>query len=265
MLKNIIYLNIIVIFVMSFFYVLNAGKNKKQLIIEYIIFDVITIIICLNGIVEIGWDGLLILPVLLLSLLIYLITLYRINKILKKEKIKTTSQKAYSPVLIISVLLLVFSYFFELFVINNCDYLLRYNYQEGFINSEDTYIAIIYDKPITITLLKNIFNRQGKLITGESYNIKYNSDSTISISNYKEKEIDNKIIRRIAEKAKNKCADAREAEVEYLPNGKYAIITLSSIFNHGVGINLEEQFYAKGKYIKSIKTKGSLESITHYE
>lgn len=50
---------------------------------------------------------------------------------------------------------------YELYVINNCNYLLKYNYQTGIIQSDDTYIAIINNKPVTITLQKNLFNRKG--------------------------------------------------------------------------------------------------------
>lgn len=272
MLRSVIYLSIVLIFIMSIYYLLISNKNNKQLektkclIIDYIIYDIITIIICYIGIVELDWDVIILIPTLLLSLILYLIAKYRINRILKKDNKKTnTNLVVYSPVLIISVLLVVFSYVFELFIINNCDYLLKYNHQDGIIISENTYIAIIYNRPITITLQKNLFKRQGKIIKNERYEIKYKNDDTISIKNNLDDEIDNEDIRKIAIDAQKKYPDVGSAVITYLPEGKYAIINLTSKFNNGVANSLEEQFYAKEKYIKSIKTKGSLETITSYK
>ena len=62
---------------------------------------------------------------------------------------------------IIPVIVFIIPYVYELYVINNCNYLLKYNYQNGIIQSDDTYIAIINNKPVTITLQKNLFNRKG--------------------------------------------------------------------------------------------------------
>lgn len=70
---------------------------------------------------------------------------------------------------------------YELYVINNCNYLLKYNYQTGIIQSDDTlYIAIINNKPVTITLQKNLFNRKGFSAKKLNYNIIYTNGVEIS-------------------------------------------------------------------------------------
>ena len=173
--------------------------------------------------------------------------------------------KKYIIISIIPVIVFIIPYIYELYVINNCNYLLKYNYQNGIIQSDDTYIAIINNKPVSITLQKNLFNRKGLSTNELNYNIIYTNGIEISTrdSKYNKIIIENEDIKKIALDAKEGCPSARGAYIDYFSEGKIAIIVLMSEETHGT--QLGEYFYYDNTYIKSINTHGSLESITYYK
>ena len=105
---------------------------------------------------------------------------------------------------------------YELYVINNCNYLLKYNYQNGIIQSDDTYIAIINNKPVTITLQKNLFNRKGFSAKKLNYNIIYTNGVEISTrdSSYNKIIVENEDIKKIALDAKERCPSAIGAFID---------------------------------------------------
>lgn len=135
---------------------------------------------------------------------------------------------------------------------------MEYNYQIGIIQSDNTYIAIVNNKPATITLQRNPFNRKGLSTEELNYNVKYTNDIKISKkdSNYED-------IKKIALDAKKRCTSVKGAFIDYFPKGKVAIIKLLSEENYGT--ELGEYFYYNNTYIQNINTHGSLSSITHYK
>jgi len=275
MLKGAIYLNIFILFAMSLLFLMIKFDNEKDLrnlkktIVIYIIFNIINFLICSNGIVQIGWDSLYLLPIILISFILTIISIYRVNKRinnLNSNTLNNSTSKIYIIMIIIPILVFIIPFIYELYLINNCTYLLHYNYQNGFVQSDDTYIAIVNNKPVTITLLKNIFERKGTSVNEIKYNIKYTNDIEISTtdSNYNETIIENENIKNIAIDAKNRYPSANEAYIDYFKEEGCAIISLVFERENGVGSVLGEYFYYNNTYIKSIKTHGDLESIIYY-
>jgi len=192
----------------------------------------------------------------------------KINRKIKKSNntdYNILSIKKYIILSIIPVIVFIIPYVYELYVINNCNYLLKYNYQNGIIQSDDTYIAIINNKPVTITLQKNLFNRKGFSAKKLNYNIIYTNGVEISTrdSSYNKIIVENEDIKKIALDAKERCPSARGAFIDYFSEENYAIIVL--MLEETYGSQLGEYFYYDNTYIQSINTHGSLESITYYK
>ena len=274
MLKSAIYCNVFILLIMSIFFMTKIFKknsdlkNIRKLIIIYIIFNFISFYLCNSEIVDTGWDLIFLLPISIISFVIHIVSICCINKKIKKldnTDCNSFSIKKYIIISIIPVIVFIIPYIYELYVINNCNYLLKYNYQNGIIQSDDTYIAIINNKPVSITLQKNLFNRKGLSTNELNYNIIYTNGIEISTrdSKYNKIIIENEDIKKIALDAKERCPSARGAYIDYFSEGKIAIIVLMSEETHGT--QLGEYFYYDSTYIKSINTHGSLESITYYK
>lgn len=274
MLKSAIYCNVFILLVMSIFFMTRIFKKNsdlkkiRKLIIIYIIFNFISFYLCTSEIVDIGWDFIFLLPISIISFIIHIVSIGCINR--KMKKLNNTdydnlSVKKYIIAGIIPVIVFIIPYLYELYVINSCNYLLRYNHQNGIIQSDDAYIAIINNKPVSITLQKNLFNRKGLSTNELSYNIIYTNGIEISTkdSKYNKIIIENEDIKKIALDAKERCPSVRGAYIDYFSEGKNAIIVLMSEETHGT--KLGEYFYYDSTYIKSINTHGSLESITYYK
>lgn len=274
MLKSAIYCNVFILLIMSIFFMTKIFKknsdlkNIRKLIIIYIIFNFISFYLCNSEIVDTGWDLIFLLPISIISFIIHMVSICCINKKIKKidnTNCNSFNIKKYIIISIIPVIVFIIPYIYELYVINNCNYLLKYNYQNGIIQSDDTYIAIINNKPVSITLQKNLFNREGLSTNELNYNIIYTNGIEISTrdSKYNKIIIENEDIKKIALDAKERCPSARGAYIDYFSEGKIAIIVLMSEETHGT--QLGEYFYYDSTYIKSINTHGSLESITYYK
>ena len=239
MLKNVIYIIAFLLFIMSIYS---------------------------NEIVEIDWDVFYLIPMSIVSLILDIISICRINKLQKNKKIVSNNQSIkYIVIMVIPAVLFLFTYTFELYIINKCEYLLKYNYQNGIIISEDTYIAIINGKTTSVTLQKNIFDRKGVSTSKLNYDIAYTNGIELSTrdSRYNKIIIDNKDIEKIAMDAKERCPSAKGASIDYFSEGKYAIIELTS--EEKSGTLLGEYLYHNGKYVEKIRTGGSLEEVIYYK
>lgn len=274
MLKSAIYINVFILFIMSIFFLEKDFDKKtdlkklRKIIVVYMIFNLISSILCNSEIIEIDWDFIFLFPISLISFILYIIGICRVNRKIKKINNTVSNNfiiKKYIIMIIIPILIFIIPYIYELYVINKCNYLLKYNYQNGIIQSNDTYIAIINNKPVTITLQKNIFDRRGVSTSELNYDITYTNSIEISTrdSSYNKKIIENEDINKISMDAKERCPFAKGAFIDYFPEGNYAIIVLMSEETHGT--QLGEYFYYDNTYIKSINTHGSLESITYYK
>ena len=133
------------------------------------------------------------------------------------------------------------------------------------LNCNPKNIAIINNKPVTITLQKNLFNRKGFSAKKLNYNIIYTNGVEISTrdSSYNKIIVENEDIKKIALDVKERCHSARGAFIDYFSEGNYAIIGLT--LEETYGSQLGEYFYYDNTYIQSINTHGSLESINYYK
>jgi len=271
MLKGAIYCNVFILLIMSIFFMKRIFNKKsdlkkiRELVIIYLIFNFISLALCSSKIVDMGWDFIFLIPASIISFIIYIISICCVNIKIKKSSntnYNNLSIQNYIILSIIPVIVFMFPYIYELYIINNCNYLLSYNYQNGIIQSDDTYIAIINNKPVTITLQTNLFNRKGFLTSHSHYDIIYINDTEISTEEaiYNKTIIDNEYIKKIALNAKERCPSAIRASLKYFPEGKYSIITLISD-----GPIIGEYFYYDNTYIQSINTHGSLSSVTYYK
>lgn len=274
MLKSAIYCNIFILLIISIFFLIRVFTNNsdlkrlRKLIIIYMIFNFISFYLCNSEIVDIGWDFIFLFPISIISFIIHIVSICCINRKIKKSNNtdhNILSIKKYIILSIIPVIIFIIPYVYELYVINNCNCLLKYNYQSGIIQSDDAYIAIINNKPVTITLQKNLFNRKGFSAKELNYDITYTNGVEISTrdSSYNKMIIENEDIRKIALDAKERCPSARGASIDYFSEGNYAIIALTS--EETCGSQLGEYFYYDNTYIQSINTYGNLESITYYK
>lgn len=207
MLKSAIYCNVFILLIMSIFFLTRIFmknsdlKKLRKLIIIYIIFNFISFYLWGSEIVDIGWDFIFLFPISIISFIIHIVSICCINRKIKKSNntdYNILSIKKYIILNIIPVIVFIIPYVYELYVINNCNYLLKYNYQTGIIQSDDTYIAIINNKPVTITLQKNLFNRKGFSAKKLNYNIIYTNGVEISTrdSSYNKIIVENEDIKK---------------------------------------------------------------------
>lgn len=143
--------------------------------------------------------------------------------------------------------------------------MLEYNYQNGFIQSDNTYIAIIHNRPVNITLQKNLFNRQGLSTRIKNYDVVYTNGTLITTLDLNRNEVvvEDENIKMVVVDAKERSKSAKGAFINYFEEKNYAIIMLTSKENSGS--ILGKYFYSNNKYVKSIHTHGSLEHITYYK
>ena len=241
-------------------------KSLKKLIIFYLLLDIIDIYSF--SLVDVGWNGVVIFPTFVISWILYVIGICRVNKKIELKSntsYEKLSTKKYTIIILLPILVFTIPYIYELYVLNVCNYLLEYNYQNGFIQSDNTYIAIIHNRPVNITLQKNLFNRQGLSTRIKNYDVVYTNGTLITTldSNRNEVVVEDENIKMVAIDAKERSKSAKGAFIEYFKEENYAIITLTSKENSGS--ILGEYFYSNNKYVKSIHTHGSLKSITYYK
>ena len=163
-------------------------------------------------------------------------------KVIKKseEKDKLAVLKFVAPILIFVI---PFSY--ELYVLNNCEYVIRYNYQSGWIQSDDYFVAVTNNKPVEVTLQKIPFER-------EFVEVDYRYCSSITEFNTDD----------IIEKAKNSYSEVDNATIDSVMDG-YVIVTLEK----------DGQLVSKGFYyaqevddaVENLHIIGDFEEIKYYK
>jgi hypothetical protein len=155
-------------------------------------------------------------------------------------------------------------FLYELNILNNCEYIIKFNYQSGFV-SEDTYIAIVNNEPTTVTLQTDILNREGIETEELYYGVIYGDEIQISKADnrYDKIDVDEEDINKVALDAYEKCSSAKGAVVYYFPEGKYAFIALHEEETHGTVLG--EYFYYDGKCIQSTEIPGDVDEVIYYK
>lgn len=152
------------------------------------------------------------------------------------------------------------------YIYNTCDCILNYNYQYGWINSEDTYLALTGDKVNLITMQKNLLNRKSKTTKYDFYDFEYDNDNVRIYTydrNYTKVEIDDENLEALALEAKKNDSSTEYGHIYYLFENKYAIINLMNDDEYIK--SLGEYLYHDKKYIQRINTSGDLRNITYFE
>ena len=91
MLKGAIYLNVFLFLIMAIYFLIYIVKENtdlkkiKRLIIIYIIFNFISLYLCNIEIVDIGWDLLFLNPMSIMAFVLYIISIFSINKQIRNK------------------------------------------------------------------------------------------------------------------------------------------------------------------------------------
>lgn len=271
MFRAAIYCNVFLLFIISIYFLEKTNSEKSDLKKIRKLICVHFMLNILNGyaskMTDIGYGTLILLPLLAITFVIHIVSICRIRKKIKQRGdayYNVMSIKKFIIVTIIPVIILVAPFAYELYILNNCEYMLRYNYQVGFINSEDTYIAIINNKPVTVTLQTNIFDREGTSTNNLHYGIIYTNDIEISNGGYGGDKaiVEDEDIKQIALDAFERCPSAKGATIYYFPEGKYAFIRLREDETHGTVLG--EYFYYN-KYIQKSNIPGDIDEVIYYK
>jgi hypothetical protein len=215
--------------------------------------------------VDIGWNFLFLGPASLLSGILCIVGLIRFA-VKRKAQV---SGPALHPIvcvamIVLPVLIFLVPYVYERITIGRCEYLLAYNYQNGIIQSDDTYIAIVGGKPVEVTLQIYPFHRKGEPAKCQYFNVVYREETRIEPPQYGEDRNApvTEDLRRAAADASLRAPSAKGASAYYFPEGQYAILTMMS--DEYSGTLLGEYFYAGGEYVADVRTVGSYEEGTYY-
>ena len=274
MLKDAICFNILLILVVSLYLITRALDKKSDLIrvrkvvVAYIILGYISLRLCISDIVDMSWEGLAVGPWIYLQLFLLLLSLISISQkieISKNDIPKSKSTKKYIIACLVPVLIFLIPYIYELYIINNCDYLLTYRTSGGVFSTESV-MAIINNNTATVTLQENLFERTGISTEVASYEIVYND--TIEISMIDENDepvaVENELIEQIASDARERNSSASVATVEYLAEGGYAIVRIKTdeSYNEGYKTYL---YLGDTCEARIRKPEGTIKEVTYYE
>lgn len=271
MFKSALNLVLAIIFIFSFVYFflsLNRTSKKKSnvLAVAFIVLDFVIYYLFTANYIDIGLELLLVYGAALLAAVLLVISLIITN-------IKPTTKKnGFSKIVVgmliaIPLLVLLVPFGYETYLLNKCSYLLTYNYQNGIIQSDDTYIAIVDGKPVTVSLQKNILGRQSTAFTSNYSGvvnciIVFESEH-ITFEYPEEAPQDADIILAVARDAKIRQSAALSASLDYFPEGIYTIITLCD--REDGGTVLAEYFYSGSELVAEVFTEGGLSSVAYYD
>jgi len=270
MFKSALYLVLAIVFIFSFVYFIrslnrSSGKKSNVLAIAFLVLDFINYFFFSSDFIDIGLELLLVDGVALLAAALLVTSLIITN--LKRSREKNGFSKIVVGMLIaIPFLILLVPIGYETYLLNKCSYLLTYNYQNGIIQSDDTYIAIVDGKPVTVTLQKNILGRQSTAFTsdygGSVYcNLVFEGEN-ITFEDPEETPQDAVTILAVARDARIRQSAALSASADYFPEGNYTIITLCDQENGGTV--LAEYFYSGSEFVDEVFTEGNLSSVAYY-
>jgi len=163
MLKGALCINIGIFGLLSLLLCINSFSKKS--IINWISVAVVLLVltfinlILASNCVDLDWGLLLAYLCFIITEILLIITIIKCF-ISRKNRNESPSIIAAVAMIAVPVALFAITYSYELYRINACDYLVQYNYQNGIVESKDTFLAIKNHKPAKVTLIKNLFNRK---------------------------------------------------------------------------------------------------------
>lgn len=211
--------------------------------------------------IEIGWNYLLIVvPIFAVTEVIFIITIVK-NLLARKSKYESPTLPIAIAIIAVPVALFVITYSYELFRLNTCDYLLHFNYQNGIVISEDTYIAVTKHKPAKVTLENNLFNRKSTnayrgIATNIHCNIYFNDKNEKDIRMYDDQSRKYEaVFDELGTAIYNENPNVEYIEIDYIPEENDAIVRI---------INTGDFIYHDNKRVAKLVSEGSLSEITVY-
>ena len=241
-------------------------KKSNVLAVAFIILDVIICCLFAGDFIDIGLELLLVNGAALVAAVLLVISLI-ITNLRSSEEQNGFSKIVVGMLIATPLLVLLVSLGYETYVLNKCSYLLAYNYQNGIIQSDDTYIAIVDGKPKPVTLQKNILGRQSTAFTSDfsgrvHCNLFFEGEN-ITFRHPDEAPQDAEKILAVVRDAKLRQSEALSVIVDYFPEGDFTIIILCDQDNGGTV--LAEYFYRGSEFVAEVSTKGNLSSVAYYE
>lgn len=110
MLKSAIYRDILILLMMSIFFMSKIFKKNsdlkkiRKLIIIYMIFNFISFYLCYSEIVDIGWNIIFLLPIFIITFIIHIISICYINKKIKKSNNTNCNSLSVIEYIIVSII-----------------------------------------------------------------------------------------------------------------------------------------------------------------
>lgn len=225
MLRNAMYLNTILYAVMALYVCIHSfrsGNTRNWMILSLLLVALTGANwVLLDSIVETGWKVILLVPIALVTVILLLISFIR-NCIMRKNLVDKPSMVMTIGVLAVPILLFVATYIYELNQLKHCDYLVHFNYQNGIVQSDHTYIAIRDHKAVPVTLTKMPGKRQSSFVYGRSRElisceIMYQADGTGNFQFHNVPEKYEHVFQKLEQAVRNEYADIDYVEAYYLP------------------------------------------------
>ncbi len=260
-------------------------KNKSILILNtmYIIYLFISAIVLPNVLgLNQGLESLFTYLMSFIAVIIYIISIIICKK---NNDISTKSGKIkfiIAILIILPIILFLYSFLRECYLIKNSDLIIESNYQEGIINSKTSWYAISenFCKEITIDL--PFLQSNSKNIESYTYDIDFKNDSsdTYEIKSYIDSElkhIDEQKVNKILLDAKNNHSNLNKeysnfdyiintATITYFENSRYYYVSLGyDKDNDGSMSVVNELMYIDDKYIGELLISGDIKSVTYME
>lgn len=234
-----------------------AGAYFAIIVTNWILLD--------NGIVDIGWDMLLIAPMSVIAIVFLIAGVIIANgKKMGKEKEVKASVAIIS--IIVPMLIFLVPFIYEASVLNQCSYLVTYNYQNGIITSDYYYIAIADDKAVSITLDNDFWGRestysQAPYTQENAYHIKVADNGTETVEKLSGEADYSSEILAVYENVKKKFPTITDMHITYLAEEQSAIFTVRYIDNRAA----YKEYFCHGDKLKEIKIPGNIYSIDYFE
>lgn len=268
-----IYFNFVFVFIgaLSLFItsLIKSVKKKSNIIgIALIVFSILELVMLRYDIIEFDWNELFLVPIAFVSLILSIVGVIVANA---RRKTKTDKMKIgiELAVILAPVILFAIPYSYETYIINNCDYIITYNYQNGFVTSDDTYIALTDGKTTEINLREPIvFGKKEHTFNARGvgfYSVYYGDELEVETKYGDEAYADRAL--EITDAIKNADDSIFESYLYYIPEKDIAIINVFHEQNNpqvSIAYSVDEYFYIAGELIP-MEYWGDFESLTYYE
>lgn len=264
MLKAVFYFNVLFfgltsIFLCKYSFSKNAKFNWAMEAVALLVLSLLNLIL-IGKCVDIGWNFLLIDCVFLVTEILYIISFIKFL-LSKKVKSETPALPAVIALIAVPVVLFVASYTYELFRLNTCDYLVKYNYQNGIIISNDTYFAVSEHKPAKVSLINNLFNRKSTseytgIATYIQCNIYFSDNGEMELRTYNDRsKVYESIFEALGSAIISENPETEYIEIKHIPEENDAIVRFR---------NSGDYLYHDNERIGKFNAKGDLDEVIVY-